>query len=151
MFDFDPDEEARKNLEEWARDQERRNAAKRQGLFQVEKGKERRLLVFERWQKMRRARFKNLLPPTGDNRFCVCACGHPKECAKKRCYDCQDMWAIVKQRIPMSGAVDVAERYGRIHETPLLHHDVDHRSSRFEESENCGSLHNIIRAMEDFS
>lgn len=59
------------------------------------------------------------------------------------------MWTIVKQRIPMSGAIEVTERYGRIYETPLLRHDIDYRSARFEDSENFGSLHNVIRAMED--
>lgn len=49
----------------------------------------------------------------------------------------------------MAGGIDIEERYGKVYETPLLRHDIDYRSSRFEDSENFGSLHNVIRAMED--
>jgi hypothetical protein len=139
----------RRNVEDWARNQERRNEAKRRGLFQRDKPKERRIAIFQRWQKMRKASAIKLRAPDGDSRFCLCKCGRPKACAQTHCYDCQDMMFIVRHRIPMSGAVEVEKRYGRIYETPLLRHDIDYRSSRYEDSENFGSLHNVIRAMED--
>lgn len=98
---------------------------------------------------MRKAKFSNLGAASGDARFCVCACGHEKERAKSLCYECQDMRKLIRHRIPMAGGIEIAERYGRIYEMPLLRHDVDYRSARYEDSENFGSLHNVIRAMED--
>ena len=110
---------------------------------------DRRAFLFLRWQQMRKAKYSKLWPPSSATRFCTCDCGHPKECSMNMCYECHDMRKLIRKRIPGSGPVDVAERYGRIYETPLLRHDIDYRSSRFEESENFGSLHNGVRAMEN--
>lgn len=136
-------------LEMWAWQQHRRHRQQQKLQFTRQKPKDRQTAVFLRWQQMRKARFFKLLPATDATRFCTCACGHPKECSKSMCYECQDMRKLVRQRIPIAGAIDVEERYGKVYETPFLRHDVDYRSSRFEDSENLGGLHNVIRALEE--
>jgi hypothetical protein len=111
--------------------------------------KDRQTAVFLRWQQMRKAKCFKLWQTSAATRFRTCACGCPKECSKSMCYECHDMRKLVRKRIPRAGLVEVNERYGRIYEMPLLRHDIDYRSSRFEESENFGSLHNGVRAMEN--
>ena len=133
----------------WAWQQYRRQRQQQRLEFSHQKPRDRQTAVFLRWQQMRKAKLSKLWPASGATRFCTCACGHPKERSKSMCYECHDMHKLVRQRIPVAGGIDIEERYGKVYETPLLRHDIDYRSSRFEDSENFGSLHNVIRVMED--
>ena len=134
--------EDRRNFKEW-------EGRPVRPQFFLWKRKERRIAVFQRWQQMRKARLARLKISYGAARFCVCDCGQHKLCTQKRCYDCHDMWHIVRKRIKKTSDKDVEKRYGRVYETPRLRHEIDRRSCRFEDSENLGSLHNGVRALED--
>lgn len=134
--------EDRLNFEEW------KGRNKAQLRFALCKSKERRIAVFQRWQQMRKVRLARLKISYCAARFCVCDCGQHKLCTQKRCYDCHDMWHIVRKRIQKTSDKDVEKRYGRVYETPFIRHAIDRRSCRFEDSENP-SLHNGVRALED--